>query len=218
MANRTGTYIAFDGLGETDPSKSDFKYYGTIQMWDASKSIDFKFVNSHEKTDAVRDTSKRATLEARIQDRLRVSKNMIVILSPQTRKSGSMLVYEIEQAVDTYGLPLIAAYPEYKSVLAPALLSDRWPTALASRIGNEVARVIHIAFRKEPLLDAIGRFSVPDEMPPMALSHYSKDTHRSWGLLNANETADRNYPKPPALSTLLTGLGLLIPTKKDEGN
>ena len=25
--NRTGTYIAFDGLGKKDPSESDFKYY-----------------------------------------------------------------------------------------------------------------------------------------------------------------------------------------------
>lgn len=57
MANRTGTYIAFDGLGKTDPTESDFKYYATIQAWSASKHIDFKFVNSHDKTAAVRDTS-----------------------------------------------------------------------------------------------------------------------------------------------------------------
>lgn len=30
MANRTGTYVAFDGLGQTDPTKSDFRYYSTI--------------------------------------------------------------------------------------------------------------------------------------------------------------------------------------------
>ena len=29
MVNRTGTYFAFDGLGEADPTKSDFKYYDT---------------------------------------------------------------------------------------------------------------------------------------------------------------------------------------------
>ena len=26
MHYRTGTYVAFDGLGEVDPSKSDFRY------------------------------------------------------------------------------------------------------------------------------------------------------------------------------------------------
>ena len=100
MANRTGTYIAFDGLGEIDPTKSDFRYYTMIQAWDANKRFDFKFVNSHDKTDAVRNTSKIATLKARIQERLRASKNMLVILSSQTAKrSGSVLSYEIEQAV-----------------------------------------------------------------------------------------------------------------------
>lgn len=49
MANRTGTYFAFDGLGQTDPTKSDFKYYATVQGWDAARGIDFKFVNSHDK-------------------------------------------------------------------------------------------------------------------------------------------------------------------------
>jgi len=41
MANRTGTYVAFDGLGEADPTKSDFKYYATIQAWSANKNIEF---------------------------------------------------------------------------------------------------------------------------------------------------------------------------------
>ena len=104
MANRTGTYIAFDGLGQVDPTKSDFKYYGTIQSWDASKSIEFKFVNSHDKTYAVKDYSSRETLKARINQRLSVSKNFLCILSEDTRKSGSMLSYEIERAVDNYCL------------------------------------------------------------------------------------------------------------------
>jgi hypothetical protein len=31
MPYRTGTYVAFDGLGEADPTKSDYKYYATLQ-------------------------------------------------------------------------------------------------------------------------------------------------------------------------------------------
>ena len=127
MANRTGTYIAFDGLGETDPTKSDFRYYATIKAWNASNSIDFNYVDSHDKTDAVRDSSKKATLQNRIQERLRASKNALVILSSDTRKSGSMLSYEIEQAVDTYTLPLIITYTDYAVVLQPNLLSGYWP-------------------------------------------------------------------------------------------
>ena len=98
MSNRTGTYVAFDGLGETDPTKSDFKYYATIQAWSANKNIAFSITNSHEKTDAVRDTSKRATLYSRIQERLRASKNMLVILTKNTRYTGSVLTYDNCQA------------------------------------------------------------------------------------------------------------------------
>ena len=68
--NRTGTYVAFDGLGQADPSKSDFRYYSLLQAWSANKQIDFKITNSHEKTYAVRDSSSRATLYARIRERL----------------------------------------------------------------------------------------------------------------------------------------------------
>jgi hypothetical protein len=195
MANRTGTYVAFDGLGEVDPTKSDFKYYSIIQAWDAHKSIDFKFTNSHEKTDAVRDTSKLATLKARIQERLRASKNMVVVLSSKTRKSGSMLSYEIEQAIDDYDLPLIVAYVELQVVLQPRLLSGYWPNALSSRIEKSKGKIIHIPFDKSPLMDAIPRFTVSGEkITGGVVGYYSADAHRQWGLLYP-ESAEKNYSK-----------------------
>ena len=187
MANRTGTYIAFDGLGQTDPTKSDFRYYGTIQAWDASKSITFNFVNSHDKTDAVRDTSKQATLKDRIQERLRASKNIIVILSSDTRKSGSMLTYEIEQAVDTYKLPLIITYVDYKIIASVDQLSSYWPNALSSRIGNSVVRAIHIPFIKEAILDAVKQFNVSN-LPATAKNFYSEQGHRIFGVLSSSDT------------------------------
>jgi hypothetical protein len=160
MANRTGTYIAFDGLGKTNPAESDFKYYATIQAWSAGKNINFKFVNSHDKTAAVRDTSLRSTLEARIRERLAASKNCLVILSDDTRKSGSMLSYEIERAVDKYEIPLICVYTGYETINAPKELSKRWPDALTKRINDGTADAIHIPFKKEILLAAINQFSI----------------------------------------------------------
>jgi len=195
MANRTGTYVAFDGLGQTDPTKSDFRYYSTIQAWDAHKHIDFRFVNSHEKTDAVRDTSKRATLEARIQERLRASKNMLVVLSPQTRKTGSMLTYEIEQAIDVYKMPLIVTYVDHQVILYPRLLSGYWPNALSSRIANGTGSMIHIPFAKDPIMDALPRFTVNGERPRGGvLGFYDANTHRAWGLLYPT-SQEQNYLK-----------------------
>lgn len=175
MANRTGTYIAFDGLGKTNPTESDFRYYSTIQAWSAGKSIDFKFVNSHDKTAAVRDTSLRSTLESRIRERLAASKNCIVILSDNTRKTGSMLSYEIEKAVDLYEIPLICAYVGCEKIIAPEELSSRWPNALTNRINNETASAIHVPFKKEILLTAINQFSVNDSSLNGSLVTYTNE-------------------------------------------
>ena len=183
MANRTGTYFAFDGRGEADPTKSDFKYYATVQGWDATKGIDFKFVNSHAKASAVRDTSKVETLKASIRQRLAVSKNMVVIISSDTRKTGSMLSYEIEKAVDYYEIPLIIAYTDYSSILNPRSHADEWPTALATRIDSSNAKAIHVPFKKDAILDAIGRFSVNAEQPSGSLVHYTRAKQASWGYI-----------------------------------
>ncbi|GIP29129.1 hypothetical protein J23TS9_42590 [Paenibacillus sp. J23TS9] len=183
MANRTGTYVAFDGFGETDPTKSDFKYYATLQAWSANKNIEFSLTNSHEKTDAVRDTSKRATLYARIQARLRASKNMFVVLTSKTRYTGSVLTYEIEQAIDTYKIPLIIAYPEYSSILHVESLSNLWPKALADRINSTGIEAIHIPFAKDCILNAITRFHVNGEHLSGGKDYYNRETQVKWGLI-----------------------------------
>lgn len=182
--NRTGVYIAFDGLGETNPTKSDFKYYGTIQAWDSHKSIDFKFVNSHEKTAAVRDTSTRETLKARIRERLAMSKNIVVIISSQTRKRGSLLSYEIEQAVDKYKLPLIITYVDYNVIANPNTLSSYWPESLKIRIDNKTAKAIHIPFCKNALFDATGQFTIIKPIDG-SLNFYTKEAHQNFGQISA---------------------------------
>jgi hypothetical protein len=183
VANRTATYFAFDGLGKTDPTKSDFKYYATVQGWDSAKSTEFSFTNSHDKASAVRDSSKIETLKSSILKRLSASKNMVVILSPDTRNSGSLLSYEIEKAVDTYEIPLICAYTGYKNIFYPRKLSSRWPDALTSRIDSGKAEAIHVPFKMDPIMDAIGRFTVNGEELGGPLVCYSENAFRSWNLL-----------------------------------
>lgn len=183
MANRTGTYFAFDGLGQTNPTLSDFRYYATVKSWAAKSNIEFKYVDSHAKAGAVRDTSLRSTLEASIRKRLTASKNMVIILSDDTRKSGSMLSYEIKKAVDTYDIPLIIAYTGYDCILNPALLHLRWPDALTSRINDRTARAIHIPFRKTAILEAINQFTVNTNNLDIPLQYYSRETHIAWGYI-----------------------------------
>ena len=183
MAYRTGTYFAFDGQGQTNPAKSDFKYYATVKAWSSGKHIDFNYVDSHEKTSAVRDSSKMETLKTRIRERLAASKNIVVILSADTRDTGSMLSYEIEKAVDTYKIPLLITYTGYNSIMAPAELYEMWPDALRSRINSGAAKAIHLPFKKAVLLDAIEQFSVNKKLPTGSLDYYTRDTHVQWGYV-----------------------------------
>jgi hypothetical protein len=157
MSYRSGTYIAFDGLGQVNPSLSDFKYFAMIKAWSANENFEFSYVDSHEKTDAVRDSSKRTTLEKRIQERLKNSKNVLIILSNQTRKTESMLSFEIEQAVDIYKLPLIIVYTGVERV-ANNIPTNRWPLELQNKITFKQARAIHVPFKQEPIIWAIKQF------------------------------------------------------------
>ena len=181
--NRTGTYVAFDGLGQTNPSKSDFRYYATLKAWTANRNIEFRFVDSHEKTYAVRDTSTKATLYSRIRQRLGASKNMLVIISQNTRYTGSVLTYEIAQAIDVYKLPLIIAYPGHSVICNVNELSNLWPKALAERIDTLGIEAIHIAFEKEPILNAINRFTVNGEHLTSGKNYYSRESYIEWGLV-----------------------------------
>ena len=181
---RTGTYVAFDGQGTTNPTESDIRYYNILKAWDQSRSIDFKFINSHEKTYQVRDSSLKTTLLKRLEERLSASKNFLLIISDKTNFDRGILNWEIEKAVDCYELPIIVAYPGFSKIISPDDLSYMWPKALALRIDNRKAHCIHIPFIKEPVLDAIRQFSVVNDKYPKggALGYYSDETYRRWGI------------------------------------
>ena len=181
MAYRNGTYVAFDAQGTNLPGKSDMDYYNLMRAWSAHPDDDFTIVNSHDKSWAVRDTSKRATLRNSLLERLRNSKNMVLIIGETTKLDTDWVPFEIEQAVDSYAIPIIAAYPDYCPIVEPAKFWPLWPKALADRINNKSARVIHVPFKKAPIMDAIGQFS-HNKFPNSSLSFYSLDTYRNWGL------------------------------------
>ena len=172
MSYRNGTYIAFHAGGTRDPTASDIRYYRVLKAWHENAAIDFRFVNSHEKAGAVRDSSHRTTLARSLRARLGASKNLVLIIGPTTWQDTDWVPYEITYAIDTCGLPIIAAYTSYESIFAPAKLAQFWPPALATRIINGAARVVHIPFKRKLLNDAIRRFSLASQ-PPDGLSYYT---------------------------------------------
>ncbi|EWC39946.1 TIR domain-containing protein, partial [Stutzerimonas stutzeri] len=96
MAYRNGNYTAFYVAEPFHPSSlganatKDFQYYNTLRMWKGADAT-FPFVDSHDKTYSVRDGSDwEYTLKPRLRERLRNSKNIILILSSITTNSRAL--------------------------------------------------------------------------------------------------------------------------------
>ena len=174
MAYRNGTYIAFHAEGKTDPTASDIKYYRMIKAWHEHGDIEFKFINSHDKVAAVRDSSSKATITRSLRERLDNSTNMVLIIGDTTKYDTDFVPYEIQYAVDTCAIPIIAVYTGYSSILNPRSHQKEWPAALASRIDNGAAKVIHIPFKRSVIDAAISQFT-HQNLPKGSLSHYTKE-------------------------------------------
>lgn len=183
MAYRNGTYIAFHADGNNRPGKTDIDYYNLMRAWSAKPDDDFTLVNSHEKVAAVRDTSKKETLCRSLHARLANSKNMVLIIGETTKDDTDWVPFEIEQAVDKYEIPIIAAYTFYdKPIRNPKALAGYWPSALAKRINNGTASVIHVPFKKAAIMEAIGQFSHNALPNGGGLGIYSDAAYRDFGI------------------------------------
>jgi hypothetical protein len=183
MAYRSGTYVAFHANNTREPDRSDIKYYNLLKAWNVWPDDDFRFTNSHDKAAAVRDSSKRATLEASLKTRLRNSKNMVLVIGQTTKEDTDWVPFEIRYAIDQCEIPIIAAYPDYEWIMAPSKLSSLWPEALAVRIHDGRAHVIHIPFKKYPLAAAINQFSHNKYPLGGGLGYYSREAYESWGII-----------------------------------
>jgi hypothetical protein len=187
MTYRNGTYIAFHANSTTDPTASDIRYYNLIKAWSERSDDDFSFINSHEKTAAVRDSSLRETLRSRLVTRLRNSKQLLLIVGKTTKEDTDWVPFEIRYAIDECNIPVIAAYTiTDKPILRPSTsstIATHWPAGLRTRIENNTAGVIHIPFRKEPIKAAVGQFNQNNFPNGGGLGWYNEDAYRSWGML-----------------------------------
>lgn len=183
MAYRNGTYVAFHANGTNIPGKSDIDYYNLMKAWTAKTDDEFTMNNSHDKASAVRDSSKKETLKNSLLERLRNSRNMVLIIGETTALDNDWVPFEIRSAVDTYKIPIIAAYTGYsRPIRNPSALRAFWPQELSSRIDSGAASVIHIPFKKAPIADAISQFSHNKLPLNGGLGFYSDDAYVAFGI------------------------------------
>jgi len=161
MAYRNGNYAAFYVTEPFNPSPlganatKDFCYYNTMRMWKGADAS-FPFNDSHDKTYNVRDGSDwELTLKPRLRERLRNSKNIVLILSSITTNSRA-LREEIDYGINVQGLPVIIIYPEYdtKEILLDngalkQAIKNLWGNLPVLRDSMSKVPTLHVPMSKE---------------------------------------------------------------------
>lgn len=161
MAYRNGVYVAFNGCGTTNPTESDIHYFNLLKAWSENKKIDFSFVDSHQKTYKVLDSSTRRTLLDRLDERLRNSKLLLLIVTQNTINSSEIVDHEINRAVDLYKIPIVVAYTD--QVLIQSVnshLKSKLPYSLQRHIKDNKTKILFIPFKLNAIDKAIKQFGV----------------------------------------------------------
>lgn len=179
MAYRNGTYIAFAADGQTDPTKSDIKYYNILKGWSSMKNKEFEFINSHDKVSAVRDTSKAETIKRSLRERMNNSKNMLLLVGNTTRFDDDFVPYEINYAIKNCKMPIIVCYVQEDKPIVnniPTRLKSLWPNTLNVAMKNDEVRTIHIPFKEKIIEQALNDFGISNQ-PQYAIGHYKSSVY-----------------------------------------
>lgn len=103
MAYRNKTYVAF--------ASEDLHCYRLMQAWNENDRIEFNFYNAHDLTQA-RDESLDESIKASLRERMKNSKQAILLGSPDARRKGqnvdSFLGYEIRYLMKL-DIPIVIA-------------------------------------------------------------------------------------------------------------
>lgn len=160
MHKRTRTYVAFDGCDTTNPQRSDIKFYNLLKAWHKNNNKDFSYLDAHETTYQVKDSSEEETLKKRLVERLKNSRNMLLILSENTRRYRKMLNFEIQKAIE-YKIPIIVAYTELESIYNNLnKIENYFPEEL--RKASDNTPCLHIPFKESLIHYALEHFGVTD--------------------------------------------------------
>jgi len=99
MAYRNKTYVIFDG-------DNDMWAYARMKGWKALKNIDFNFVDAHDIKPLTKQAKSEAYIKARLLERIKTTKQVIVIVGDKTKNLFRYVRWEIEQA-QNLNLPIV---------------------------------------------------------------------------------------------------------------
>lgn len=161
VAYRNKTFVSF--------ASEDIRYYRMMEAWRDHDDIDFSFHDAHDLNTA-RDTSVPATIQRRLRERLRNSKQVVVLVGEQTRvvaRRPHRFLYHEVAYIRELGLPVIFAQLSG----ARTVQSDRLPSALGRQYSVCVSfQMAIIKYALDDFVDTYPRQgqirSGPHQYPP----------------------------------------------------
>ncbi|MBB3815355.1 hypothetical protein FHY13_003747 [Xanthomonas arboricola] len=103
MSYRNKTYVAF--------ASEDIRSYYMMKAWKNNDKIEFDFYDAHDLFQA-RDSSLPETIKARLRERLKNAKQVVLLGSAHAKTKGgdgdSFLAHEIE-VIQEFDLPIVVA-------------------------------------------------------------------------------------------------------------
>lgn len=119
MAYMNKTYICFD-------ADTDIRYYRLMQAWKEHEHHVFNFHNAHE-INNLRDGSSEATIKAKLRERLKNTKVLVVLIGSNTMHLDKYVRWEIEYAIEN-DIPIIAVNlngSRDRDALCPPILRNK---------------------------------------------------------------------------------------------
>ena len=99
MGYRNKTYVIFDG-------DNDMWAYARMKGWKSLKNMDFDFYDAHDLKPLTRQASNESYIKQRLLERIKNTKQVIVLVGDSTKNLYRYVRWEIEQC-QKLGLPIV---------------------------------------------------------------------------------------------------------------
>jgi hypothetical protein len=139
MAYRNKTYVIFDG-------DKDMWAYAYMLGWKKNENIDFDFFDAHD-IGNITDRASEETVKAKLRERLRNTKQAIVLVGESTRNLYRFVRWEIETCLEL-GIPIVVVNLNKKRQMDP----DRCPPLLRG------TAAVHVSFNARIIQKALDDF------------------------------------------------------------
>lgn len=100
MSYRNKTYVIFD-------ADEDMAYYRIMTAWKSNDNIDFDFHDAHELNN-LRSNTSVDQIKRKLRERMKNSKQVIVLVGEKTKNLHQFVRWEIELAIELE-IPIVAA-------------------------------------------------------------------------------------------------------------